>query len=141
VSPRHLQKLNDKENQSKAANNITTRNAIKDGAKTTKTTTKEKTKMTAREARRLIVAEIERLTVRAMIEHVTKPHVVEAVAALKIDHKGNCSTSRSVAAKRLFEHISTSTGGVGLITYLVRPSSSSSHHIIVFFFFSVSLSS
>jgi hypothetical protein len=100
-------------------------------AKTTKTkintnsNTKKKKKLTAREARSLVVAEIERLAVRDFCHHAPTAHLLAAVDALGIDHAamGNSATSRSVAVKRLAEHIASLSGtqssGAGLVAFLV----------------------
>jgi hypothetical protein len=95
----------------------------KTAARTDKANTK---KLTGREARHRIVAEVERLAVRDLCHyHAPTSHLLAAVAALGIDHAamGNSATSRSVAAKRLSEHIASLSGaqgsGAGLTAFLV----------------------
>jgi hypothetical protein len=73
----------------------------------------------------MVVAEIKRLAVRDFCHHAPTSHLLAAVAALGIDHAavGNSATSRSVAVKRLTEHIASLSGtqssGAGLVAFLV----------------------
>jgi hypothetical protein len=78
-----------------------------------------------REARKRIVAEIERLAVRDLCHHhVPMAHLLTAVAELGIDHAamGNSASSRMVAAKRLSEHIASLSPSIrsGLVAFLVH---------------------
>lgn len=102
----------------------TTTIATKTKINTNSNTKKNKKKLTAREARSLVVAEIERLAVRDFCHHAPTAHLLAAVDALGIDHAamGNSATSRSVAVKRLTEHIASLSGtqssGAGLVAFL-----------------------
>ncbi len=107
-------------------------NRNKNPARSAKKTTTKKKKPTGGEMRGLIIGEIERLAVKALCNHhASKEHLIAAVEALSIDHEaaGNNKNSRSVAAKRLTEHIFTLCGpsiassfgasSVGLRNFLV----------------------
>ncbi len=101
-----------------------------------KTSSKEATKkqaknkgLSGREARRVIVAEVERLAVLVLCHNASKEDLVGFVAALGIDHAGNNAASKSVATKRLGEHIS-SVGGLAafLVRFLLSPTPTLAYH-------------
>ncbi len=110
---------------SRAARKTSSKEATKKQAKNAKNKG-----LSGREARRVIVAEVERLAVLVLCHNASKEDLVRIVAALGIDHAGNNAASKSVATKRLGEHIASFGGGLAafLVRFLLSPAPTLAYH-------------